>query len=120
MQLSDLSGIDWVDAWLCHAAGLVSRPSPALLEILHDLLDPDAAGPLSQAEAVRALGAFGHLREESWRSVFERAPSAFQSEMVFAGLGEAKPYAWLAPSIDESADSAVRRFALALEARPGT
>ena len=93
-RLGEPSGVDWVDAWMCHGA---SRLPPASFpdELLRSLATGSAAEPLTTAEAVRALAIHGALEEADWRDAFVRVGPAVAAEMLFAGLSMTERAPWL-------------------------
>jgi hypothetical protein len=113
-RLEHTSGVDWIDAWMCHAAA--SLPSNRVpVEPLLYLLTAPHAQPLSRAEAVRALAKAGALNEGEWRQVLERSSPALATEMLLTGLAEREHLPWLAPYV-ESAHPAIAQVAIALGA----
>jgi len=107
-QLSNPSGVDWVDAWMCHATwNAPAATAQPLVEELGDLLASGDAGPLTKAEALRALASFGTLTEQVWRGVFLAASPALRSEMFFAALDELDRYPWLSRHLREAKDPAL-------------
>jgi hypothetical protein len=112
--------VDWVDAWMIHAA--VLEPSLSDDDIVAELcavLGSGDFGPMSQLESVRALGAASKLTEALWRGVFEIASAPVRSEMFFSAVSKPQHYPWL----EGEGGVMLRRLALAeramvIEGRP--
>lgn len=116
-HLEDLSNVDWVDAWMCHAAGQTRAAAEAsVVEELVRILSTDDAGQLTKAESLRALASAGALTEEDWTSFFHRASPAIRSEMFFAALDDLDRYSWLAAHLRQARDPALTVVAAELEA----
>jgi hypothetical protein len=113
-RLEHSSGVDWIDAWMCHAAA--SLPANRVpIESLLVFLTNERAQPLSRAEAVRALGKAGALNETEWRRVLERSSPALATEMFLAGLAERERLPWF-PRYVEAAHPAIAQVAIAFGA----
>jgi hypothetical protein len=112
-RLENNSGVDWIDAWMCHAAA--SLPVERVpIEPLLFFVTAEHGQPLSRAEAVRALAKAGALNEGEWRHVLERSSPALATEMLLAGLAEREHLPWLSRYV-ESAHPAIARVAIALD-----
>jgi hypothetical protein len=88
------SGMDWVDAWMCHGASKLPAASFPH-EPLRSLATAGAAGPLTMAEAVRSLAMHGVLKETDWRQAFRQVGPAVAAEMLFTGLSMPERAPWL-------------------------
>lgn len=116
-QIAEPSGVDWVDAWMAHAAGRApAAVSLPLVEELRLVVEDAQAGPLSRAEAIKSLAVLGSLTEGTWRGVFATASPALRSEMFFAAIGELPRYPWLRPYLRTTEDPALTMVAAELEA----
>jgi hypothetical protein len=113
-RLEQPSGVDWTDAWMCHAAA--SLPSDRVpIEPLLLFLTREHGQPLSRAEAMRALSKAGALDEKEWRRVLKRSSPALATEMLLAALAEPEHLPWLGHYV-ESAHPAIAQVAIALRA----
>jgi hypothetical protein len=112
-QVSTLTGIDWVDAWMCHASGRIPAEN-APLDQLHETLNSPHAGPLTRVEALRSLTDLGATNEAEWRSTLETASSALASEILFADLSREDPLPWLQRYAREAEHPAIAAIAGAL------
>lgn len=85
-HLAEPSGFDWVDAWMCYAAGRIPQLGRGAAAHLRHLARGAAAGPLTEVEAVRTLAAHGRLKEPEWRHAFARVPPAMSAEMFLTAV----------------------------------
>lgn len=105
-RLTAPSDIDWVDAWMCHAAGRLSEGQhPA--DTLQRIAAATGAGPLTRVEAIRSLARHGHIEKDEWFRTMANLTAPLKSEMLFAGLSERENYTWLADFARESGDEAI-------------
>jgi Reverse transcriptase (RNA-dependent DNA polymerase) len=107
-RLEEPSRVDWVDAWMCHAAGETRASAVRALRALTE--DPDT-GELTRAEALRALLKLGKLRKAEWEEFVLGASTAMRSEMFFAALGDAKAHAHVAEALGRATDPVLRHVA---------
>lgn len=108
-RLTHPSGMDWIDAWMCHAAA--SLPADQVpIEPLLFFLAGDHSEPLSRAEAMRVLAKTGALNEGEWKHALERSSPALATEILLAGLAEREHLPWLARYV-ESAHPAIAQVA---------
>lgn len=107
------SGVDWVDAWMCHAAGRLPE-GKAPVAALRKIAEGPAA-PLASAEAVRSLALHADIEEPEWQQAYERAGPALASEMLFAGLDLRDQVPWLARYARDAENRGIAAIAGALE-----
>lgn len=93
-RLSAPSSVDWVDAWMCHGAGRLPPASFPLL-LVRALAADSAAGPLTTAEAIRALAQHRVLERADWTRALSRLRPAVAAEMVFSSLSAPQRLPWL-------------------------
>jgi Reverse transcriptase (RNA-dependent DNA polymerase) len=108
--------IDWVDAWMCYAAASIRPLGRGAVVRLRSLASGDAAGPLTEVEAVRALAAHEKLKEKEWRHTFRRVPAAISAEMFLTALGSPAEYPWIDIDLLDATDNPLRAIAAAASA----
>lgn len=113
-QLGSRTEIDWVDAWMCHAAGRVP-PEVAPIAELREALGASATGPLTRMEALRALTNLNATNESEWRATLSAASPAMSSEILFAGMAEFQSIPWLSRMAREADHPGIAAIAGALE-----
>jgi hypothetical protein len=114
-QLTELSGIDWIDAWVCHGAGRLRTLNTKTARALLRILELEQTGPLTRVVALRALATHNKLDESSWREVFANASPAMCSEILFSSLAKLGKHPWLEADLARTDDQRLVQIARALE-----
>lgn len=114
-HLANPSGIDWIDAWMCHAVIQMPRARRALRRDVDRLREQPNTGQLTRAEALRALAAHGDLEETAWLGTVKHSSPAITSEIYFAAMADVSRYPWLSRHLEHHKDRPREAVARALE-----
>lgn len=115
-MLTQPTCVDWVDAWMCHAASKLD-PTDFPRDELRSIAQDRQVAPLTATEAVRSLAFHQQLEELDWRQAYERVGPALGSEMLFAGLEMRERAPWLRLYLTAAAAPGVRAILEAVESR---
>ena len=93
-RLRDLNRGDWVDSWAAYTAGLLPKGLVSTRR-LQKVLRAAEAGPLTKAEAARALLRHDQLSERVWRRICAELPPPIRAEVIFSAIVEPGKPEWL-------------------------